>query len=216
MRCGKFGGSAKTTVFLIKTPGKYFSSFPGQMRIYLLLHFHTFRRNIQKNIFRRCQQVFSVYFPLLCNGKKQITEPHHAISGCGWKISSRIKRLLLRCHKNTHRPAAVSRNGLTDRHIHTVNIRTFLPVHLNSNKIFIENLCNLLILKTFMSHHMAPVTSTVSDAQKYRFILLLRFFKSLFSPGIPVYRITGMLQKIRAGFILQTITHTLSTPSDLS
>jgi hypothetical protein len=48
---------------------------------------------------------------------------------------------------------------------------------------------------------MAPVASGITDGEKNRLILPFGFFKCLITPGIPVYRVISMLQKI-GGFLM--------------
>jgi len=52
-----------------------------------------------------------------------------------------------------------------------------------------------------MGHDMAPMAGGIPDGKKNRLIFLFSFLESLLPPGIPVYRILGMLQKVRT-FVL--------------
>jgi hypothetical protein len=56
-----------------------------------------------------------------------------------------------------------------------------------------------------MLHHVAPVAGGISDGQKNRLVFSFCSFKGFFIPGIPIYRVCGMLQQIRAGFVYQAI-----------
>jgi hypothetical protein len=49
-----------------------------------------------------------------------------------------------------------------------------------------------------MGHDMAPMAGGISDRKKNRLFFIFSFLESLISPRIPVYRIVGMLKKIRA------------------
>src|SRR5690349_17098972 len=71
--------------------------------------------------------------------------------------------------------------------------------------MFIENLSDLVILKTLMLHHVAPVTGRVADTEKNRSIELPRAFERLGAPGIPVHRVVGVLPQIRAGFVDEAV-----------
>jgi hypothetical protein len=46
----------------------------------------------------------------------------------------------------------------------------------------------------------------ISDGQEYGFVFLGRFRKSFQPPGIPVHRIIGMLEKIGAFLVRQTVS----------
>src|SRR3989304_1995022 len=63
------------------------------------------------------------------------------------------------------------------------------------------------IFKRFMFHNMTPMTGSISNAQKNWLIFCSGTGKSLFSPGIPINWIMGMLEQVRRVFINQTIYH---------
>ncbi len=52
---------------------------------------------------------------------------------------------------------------------------------------------------------MTPVTATVANGEEDQAVFSPRPFKSLIRPGIPIYRITGMLLQIKAFFILEVV-----------
>jgi len=66
---------------------------------------------------------------------------------------------------------------------------------------------------------MAPMTGTVSDAEKDGFVFASRSLKRLFSPRIPINRIVRMLKQVWTGFprepirlatlVVQTFLHRL-------
>ena len=68
-------------------------------------------------------------------------------------------------------------------------------------------------LKTLVDHDVAPMACAVADAEKDRLILLTGAGEGLFTPRIPVHRISGVLDKIEAGFGLEPVAHIIS-PSD--
>jgi hypothetical protein len=90
-------------------------------------------------------------------------------------------------------------------HVDLIQIRSFFTVDLNADEPFIHQLCNLLIFKTLLLHHMTPMAGRVADTEKDRLVLLPGSAQSLLSPGKPIHRIVGMLQKVRAGLVNQAI-----------
>jgi hypothetical protein len=52
---------------------------------------------------------------------------------------------------------------------------------------------------------MTPVTSRIPDGKKYGFHLLACLLECFFSPGMPINRIEGMLEQIRALFENKTV-----------
>ena len=58
---------------------------------------------------------------------------------------------------------------------------------------------------------MAPVAGAVANAQKDGFILCSCFAKSFLAPGVPVYRVFRMLEKVWACLIFQMIAQILTS-----
>ena len=196
VRQGKLRRRSEPAILCIKTPAQHLHClsrklFPDFFIDIIRVIFRC--TDLVNNGIRRGCQSLSVALPFLRDHKKQICKTDHARAGFRRIISPRKERFLCRRHKNAHRPAAASRKRLTDRHIDTVNIGTFFPVYLDGNKIAVQDLRDLLIFKTLMRHHMAPVAGTVTDTQEYRFIFPLCLFKCFCSPRIPVYRVPGVL-----------------------
>ena len=108
-------------------------------------------------------------------------------------------------HKDGCRPAAAACERLADSHIDTVDIGTFLLVHLDGNKIPVQDCGDLLILEAFVRHHMTPVAGAVTDAQKDRLILLFGPAERLLVPRVPVHGIFRVLQQIGACLVFQMI-----------
>jgi hypothetical protein len=52
-----------------------------------------------------------------------------------------------------------------------------------------------------MFHDVAPMASTVADADEHELILPFRFFEGFVIERNPFYRIPGMLQKVRTAFL---------------
>ena len=55
-------------------------------------------------------------------------------------------------------------HGLNGFHVYLVNIGTLFSIDFNANKMGIHDLCDLLLLKRFVLHHMTPMTGGVSNA----------------------------------------------------
>src|SRR6185437_12336496 len=122
------------------------------------------------------------------------------------KIRAGKKRLLSRRQKHRHRPTTLTvihrdRGG----HVDLIEIRSFFPVYLNTDKPSVHEFCNGLVFKGLPFHHMAPVASGIADREQDGAIFFIGKLQGFRSPGIPVYGVVGMLQQIRAGFVNKTI-----------
>ena len=159
------------------------------------------------NLISRPQQLLPVVFPKVSYPIKQIHQSKSSIAAILGKIGSGKEWLLLWGHEDRQRPAAGAGHGLTHGHIHRINVRALFPVHLDADELAVKETRNLLILKGFMSHNMAPVAGRVPDTEEYRLILPCRFLERFLTPGIPVHGIFPMLHKIRRFFLFQSVRH---------
>ena len=146
------------------------------------------------------QKLRAVVFPERRYPREEIDETRLPVTAVFWKIRPGKKRLLLRRHENGEGPAARTGERLAGRHIHGVDIRAFLPVHLDRNEFPVEQLRRFRILKGFVRHHMAPVAGGIADAQKHRLVLGGGFPEGVFPPGVPIYRIACVLEQVRRLF----------------
>ena len=64
-----------------------------------------------------------------------------------------------------------------------------------------------LVLERLALHDVAPVARRVADAQQDRLVFALRLLERLGTPRIPVDRIVGVLEEVRAGFVGEAVGH---------
>ncbi len=117
------------------------------------------------------------------------------------------KRLLFRGCKDGKRPATLPCKGLANTHIGMVHLREFFPVHLYGYEVFIEIRGHLFVFKTLPFHHVAPVTRGISYGDEKGSIQGMGSAKGLTAPRIPVNRVLGVLSKIRALLINESVGH---------
>ena len=98
------------------------------------------------------------------------------------------------------RPAALAGQQLGGQHVGVVEIRTCLAVDLDGNEVRIQCPGHFLIIETLLFHDMTPVTGGISDREEDGPVLAPRSCKSLFTPGMPLDRVVGVLQQIGGGF----------------
>lgn len=61
------------------------------------------------------------------------------------------------------------------------------------------------LFKLQLIAYMAPVAGTVTDTEENGLFFFFCFSKSFFSPGVPVYRVMGVLEEVRGFFIYKSI-----------
>ena len=115
------------------------------------------------------------------------------------KVGPAEERLAVGSQPDRHRPTSPAGHRLHRRHVDRVDVRPFLPVHLDRNVVLVEEPCDLKVLERFTLHDVAPVAGAVADAEENRPPEASGGFKRLIPPGIPVHRVVGMLQQVRAG-----------------
>ena len=99
------------------------------------------------NLVRAVQKFLPLFFPLLRRSSQQPVKPYPAIARPGRKIRPREKRPAVRCHNNGQRPSSLPVHGLADRHIHRINIRSLLPVYLDTDILPVQKLCYFPVFK---------------------------------------------------------------------
>jgi hypothetical protein len=127
------------------------------------------------------------------------------ISAHGRKIGTAEKGFGFGCEKNIQRPSAAAAHGLYCIHVNMVEVWAFFAVYLDVDEIFVHDGRRAFIFKAFAFHHMAPMAGSITDAYEDRLVFIPCFLQSFLTPGKPVYRVMGMLQKIRTRFVDECI-----------
>ena len=105
--------------------------------------------------------------------------------------------LLVRRQKNRHGPAAVSLiHGDGGLHVDLIEIRAFFTVNLDADVVTIHERGDLVVLKRFPLHDVAPMTGGIPNGQEERLIFFLGQIESFLSPGMPSHRVVGVLQQV--------------------
>src|SRR2546427_613339 len=79
------------------------------------------------------------------------------------------------------------------------------PIDFDGNEVLVENRRHLLVLVRFSFHDVAPVAGRVTDAQEDWLVVVLGPRQRLPSPWVPVNRVVGVLQKVGALLLDQSI-----------
>ena len=119
-------------------------------------------------------------------------------------------RLLFGSEKHRHGPAPlplIQRQGRL--HIDLVQIRPFLPIHFNADKLLVHDLGDPVVLEGLAFHHMTPVASGVADGEENRFVHRSGAVEGFLPPRIPVYRVVGMLEEVGTCLMNETVGWTV-------
>jgi hypothetical protein len=114
---------------------------------------------------------FSAFiFPCIDNAEQNFSEGWQVITRYGRKICPRIKRAKIRSKKYRHGPAAGAGHGLRGLHVNTIEVGAFFAIHFDADEVFVHERSNRQVFKRFVRHHMTPMASRITDAQKDRFV----------------------------------------------
>eukprot|EP00825_Cyclidium_porcatum_P015813 TRINITY_DN19079_c0_g1_i1.p2 TRINITY_DN19079_c0_g1~~TRINITY_DN19079_c0_g1_i1.p2 ORF type:complete len:283 (+),score=-24.92 TRINITY_DN19079_c0_g1_i1:540-1388(+) len=149
------------------------------------------------------------FFPLIApgagNAGQELEQAVHGKPPLFREVRGGEERLPVRAHDDRERPAPLAGDHLADLHIHRVDIRPLLAVHLDADKCLIEQCGNFLVLERFVRHHVAPVTGRIPDGEKDRLVLPGSAGKGLLPPRVPVDRVMGVLEEIGAFLVNQPV-----------
>jgi hypothetical protein len=133
---------------------------------------------------------------------EQRTEGRHAVARHRRKVRAAEERALVVMHQeHRQRPAAAaSREHLVRQLVETVEVRSFLAVHLDVDEARVHQRRGCFVLERLVRHDMAPVAGRIADRQQDRPALTARERQRCLAPGVPVDRIGGVLAQVGAGF----------------
>ena len=129
----------------------------------------------------------------------------HAVPVLGRVVGAAEERLPLRGQEHGHGPAAPLGEQLDGVHVDLVQVRPLLPVDLDADEVLVHQRGDGLVLEGLVLHHVAPVAGRVADAQKDRLVFRPGLGECLLSPRVPVHRVAGVLQQVRARLVGQAV-----------
>ena len=140
---------------------------------------------------------------------QQLTKARHAVAGIRWKVRAGENRCVpLGCQGHGQRPATRSAGQyLVSALVDPVEIRSFLTIHLDADKMLVHQRRDSVVLKGFMGHDMAPVTGGITDGEQDGFVFVSGQSNGLFVPRMPVHGIIGMLEQVRAVGGIESVGH---------
>ena len=74
---------------------------------------------------------------------------------------------------------------LYESHVDLIDVRSLFPVHLDADKVLLEDGSNLLTLKRLSLHHVTPVAGRVTNRQEDRLVLGFGLLKCFSAPWVP-------------------------------
>ena len=159
--------------------------------------------------------VRSVIAVVLGDALEHFGKRGHPVPRLRWKIRTAEERpLVARRKKHREWPAAAAlREHLVRGLVDTIEVGALLAIDLDVDEELVHDRGTGRILEGFVCHHVAPVTGRVADREQDRLVLVSRPLESLRTPRMPVDRISGVLQQVRAGLVREPVALRPCRPS---
>src|SRR5207244_805200 len=105
-------------------------------------------------------------FPGLGQGEEEAFETGPAVAIVRREISAAVEWLQVGGEEHRHGPTALPGHELDGRHVNLIQVRPFLAIYLDTDKMPVEDVRHFCILEALVLHDMAPVAGRVADAEK--------------------------------------------------
>ena len=97
--------------------------------------------------------------------RDNLTKRGQSGMGLRRKIGASEKRFTLRRQECREGPSPLTCHGLDRHHVHGVDVRSLLPVHLDADEALVHELGGVRILERLLFHHVAPMARRVPDRE---------------------------------------------------
>ncbi len=137
--------------------------------------------------------------PGLVDGDQHLPEGGHPVPRLRRVVGAAVERLAGRRQEHRHRPAAVAGHADDGVHVDGVQVGPLLAVDLHVHEQPVHHGGRLGVLERLVRHHVAPVAGRVADREQDRPLLAAGALERLVAPGVPLDRVLGVLEQVRAG-----------------
>ena len=127
--------------------------------------------------------------------------------GVGREVGAAEERLAVGREEDGERPAAAAGDRDDGLHVDRVDVGPLLAVDLDADEVLVHHARRLGRLERLALHHVAPVAGRVADREQDRLVLVARLRERLLAPRVPVDRVVGVLQEVRAGLLREAVRH---------
>ncbi len=136
---------------------------------------------------------------------EQLPEARQPVPRLGRVVRPAEERLALGRQEDRHRPAPVPAQRDDRVHVDGVDVGALLAVDLDVDEALVHHLGGLAVLERLVLHHVAPVARRVADREQDRLVLLARSGARLLTPRVPVDRVVGVLEEVRARLLREAV-----------
>ena len=126
----------------------------------------------------------------------------------GRKVGTTVEGLTTRSQEDGKGPASPPRKGLDGSHVHRIDVRPLLPIHLHIDEALVHEPSRFRLDERLALHDMAPVAGRVADGKEDWPVGFPGPSARLLSPRVPVYGVVSVLAEIEARLASETIRST--------
>ena len=134
-------------------------------------------------------------------------EAGSAVLAVGREVGATVEQLPVRREERRERPAALPGDGLHRPLVPGVDVRAFIPVHLDADEVLVQELGQARVLVGLPIHHVTPVAPHGADVEQNRPILRRGAGEGLRLPAEPVNRLLRGGSEVRGSCRHEAITH---------
>ena len=145
--------------------------------------------------------------PRLPHAVEDLAERGHAVARAVREVRAAVERRAVGRQEDRHRPAALPGHRLDGAHVDRVEVGPLLAVDLDRHEALVEQPRRRLVLERLALHDVAPVARGVADRQEDRPVEGPRPGERLGPPRVPIDRVVGVLEEVRAGLAGQAVGH---------
>ncbi len=156
------------------------------------------RRERALQLLRRLEHLLALVAPEAAEQRRQLHHPRPAEARLLREIRPREEGFARRGQHHRQRPAAAPGHALAERHEKVVDGRQFLTVDLHRDEVLVHQARHVVVLEALALHHVAPVAGGVADRDEERHVTRARRREGLLAPGVPVDRVAGVREQVRA------------------
>ena len=153
----------------------------------------------------RARHVVAPLAPRLGDRLEHLPEARQPVPRLRRVVGAAVERLAGRRQEDRHRPAAVAGHRDDRLHVDGVEVGTLLAIDLHAHVVLVHHGRGRGVLERLVLHHVAPVAGRVPDREEDRPVLLARPRQRLVAPRVPVDRVGGVLEEVRAGLAGETV-----------
>ena len=137
--------------------------------------------------------------PRLRDRLQQLPEARDPVTRLRREVRARVERSPVGRQEHRGRPAALAGHRHARVHRQRVDVGALLPVDLHVHEEVVHDLRRRGVGERLVLHHVAPVARAVADRDEERPVLGPRSLERLVAPRVPVDRVRGVLEEVRAG-----------------